>query len=249
MPEVVALERRESACVVSLQRPRKLNAISEQLERELCDALTTPEVRDAPCVIFTGGSEVFSAGADLSDTRGYGPEDVLATYRATGDFAERVADLPQPTLSAIAGYCIGGGLELALATDFRIAEESADFRFPEVALGILPSWGGAQRAVRLLGTARAKELILLRDRLDAQAALAMGLVTEVVPAGGALPRALELAERLSGLPRQAVTITKQVIDTLPETSRAAGLGLERLAYGLLAQTEDAAAALTGRWTQ
>lgn len=249
MPEVVALERRESACVVSLQRPRKLNAISEQLERELCDALTTPEVRDAPCVIFTGGSEVFSAGADLSDTRGYGPEDVLATYRATGDFAERVADLPQPTLSAIAGYCIGGGLELALATDFRIAEESADFRFPEVALGILPSWGGAQRAVRLLGTARAKELILLRDRLDAQAALAMGLVTEVVPAGGALPRALELAERLSGLPRQAVTITKQVIDTLPETSRAAGLGLERLAYGFLAQTEDAAAALTGRWTQ
>jgi enoyl-CoA hydratase/carnithine racemase len=249
MPEVVALERHESACVVRLQRPRKLNAISEQLERDLCEALTTPEVRDAPCVIFTGGSEVFSAGADLSDTRGYGPDEVLATYRATGDFAERIADLPQPTLSAIAGYCIGGGLELALATDFRIAEESADFRFPEVALGILPSWGGAQRAVRLLGTARAKELILLRDRLDAQAALAMGLVTEVVPAGGALPRALELAERLSGLPRQAVTITKQVIDTLPETSRAAGLGLERLAYGFLAQTEDAAGALTGRWTQ
>jgi enoyl-CoA hydratase/carnithine racemase len=246
MPEVVVLEPHEHACVIRLQRPAKLNAISEQVERELCDALTAAEVRDAPCVIFTGGEKVFSAGADLTDARGYGPDEVLATYRATGDFAERVADLAQPTLSAITGYCIGGGLELALATDFRIAEEGSDFRFPEVALGILPSWGGAQRAVRLLGTARAKEVILLRERVDAQAALSLGLVTEVVPSGESLRRALELAERLSGLPRQAVEITKQVIDTLPETSRAAGLGLERLAYGFLAQTDDATRRLTER---
>jgi enoyl-CoA hydratase/carnithine racemase len=249
MPEVVALERHEHACVVRLQRPAKLNAISDQVERELCDALETAEVREAPCVIFTGGEKVFSAGADLSETRGYTPGEVLATYRATGDFAERVADLPQPTLSAIAGYCIGGGLELALASDFRIAEESADFRFPEVALGILPSWGGTQRAVRLLGPARAKELILLRERLDARAALSLGLVTEVVGAGQALARALELAERLSGLPSLAVSVTKQVIDALPETSRAAGLGLERLAYGLLAQTDNATERLTERVTK
>ncbi|HEY4823964.1 MAG TPA: enoyl-CoA hydratase/isomerase family protein, partial [Solirubrobacteraceae bacterium] len=160
--------------------------------------------------------------------------------------AERVADLAQPTLSAIAGYCIGGGLELALATDFRIAEEGSDFRFPEVALGILPSWGGTQRAVRLVGPARAKELILLRERLDAQKALSLGLLTEVVPNGGSLPRALELAERLSELPRLAASVTKQVIDSLPETSRQAGLGLERMAYGLLAQTGEATQALTGR---
>lgn len=246
MPEVVTLEPREHACVVRLERPAKLNAISEQVERELCAALETPEVREASCVIFTGGEKVFSAGADLSEPRGYGPDEILATYRATGDFAERVADLAQPTLSAIAGYCIGGGLELALASDFRIAEESADFRFPEVALGILPSWGGTQRAVRLLGPARAKEVILLRDRLDAEAARSLGLVTEVVGPGQALPRALELAERLSGLPRLAVSVTKQVIDALPETSRAAGLGLERIAYGLLAQTDEATGRLTER---
>jgi enoyl-CoA hydratase/carnithine racemase len=249
MPEVVTLEPREHACVIRLQRPAKLNAISEQVERELCDALERPEVREAPCVVFTGGEKVFSAGADLSETRGYTPGEVLATYRGTGDFAERVADLAQPTLSAITGYCIGGGLELALATDFRIAEEGSDFRFPEVALGILPSWGGTQRAVRLLGPARAKELILLRERVDAQAALSLGLVTEVVPSGGSLPRALELAERLSGLPRLAVSVTKQVIDALPETSRTAGLGLERVAYGLLAQTGDATQALTARVAQ
>lgn len=249
MPEVVTLEPHEHACVIRLQRPAKLNAISEQVERELCDALERPEVREAPCVVFTGGEKVFSAGADLSETRGYTPGEVLATYRGTGDFAERVADLAQPTLSAITGYCIGGGLELALATDFRIAEEGSDFRFPEVALGILPSWGGTQRAVRLLGPARAKELILLRERVDAQAALSLGLVTEVVPSGGSLPRALELAERLSGLPRLAVSVTKQVIDALPETSRTAGLGLERVAYGLLAQTGDATQALTARVAQ
>jgi enoyl-CoA hydratase/carnithine racemase len=249
MPEVVTLEPHEHACVIRLQRPAKLNAISEQVERELCDALERPDVREAPCVVFTGGEKVFSAGADLSETRGYTPGEVLATYRGTGDFAERVADLSQPTLSAITGYCIGGGLELALATDFRIAEEGSDFRFPEVALGILPSWGGTQRAVRLLGPARAKELILLRERVDAQAALSLGLVTEVVPSGGSLPRALELAERLSGLPRLAVSVTKQVIDALPETSRTAGLGLERVAYGLLAQTGDATQALTARVAQ
>lgn len=246
MPEVVTLEPHEHACVIRLQRPAKLNAISEQVERELCDALERPDVREAPCVVFTGGEKVFSAGADLSETRGYTPGEVLATYRGTGDFAERVADLAQPTLSAITGDRIGGGLELALATDFRIAEEGSDFRFPEVALGILPSWGGTQRAVRLLGPARAKELILLRERVDAQAALSLGLVTEVVPSGGSLPRALELAERLSGLPRLAVSVTKQVIDALPETSRTAGLGLERVAYGLLAQTGDATHALTAR---
>ena len=249
MPEVIQLERHEHACVVRLHRPAKLNAISEQVERELCDALLRPEVRDAPCVIFTGGESVFSAGADLSETRGYTPDEIVATYRGTGDFAERVADLLQPTLSAIAGYCIGGGLELALATDFRIAEENADFRFPEVALGILPSWGGTQRAVRLLGPARAKELVLLRERVDAQTALSLGLITEVVHPGEALPRALELAERLSGLPRLAATVTKQVIDALPETSRTAGLGLERMAYGLLAQTDDATGELTRRWAR
>ncbi len=244
MLEIVEVEARNSICVVSLRRPAKLNAISEQMERELCDAVASAEVRDAACVVFTGGTDVFSAGADLTVARGYTPEEIIASYRGTGDFAERVAALPQPTLSAIAGYCIGGGLELALATDFRIADRSADFRFPEVALGILPSWGGAVRTVRLLGAARAKELILLRERIDAERALALGLVTEVVPEGRALSRALELAARLAELPRHAVGVTKRVIDLLPESSHAAGLELERLAYGMLAQTGEAGGKLT-----
>lgn len=247
MPDVVELERHEHACIVRLTRPDKLNAISEEMERELCAAVASPEVREAPCVVFTGGDRVFSAGADLGEWRDFTPAEIIGSYRATGDFAERVADLPMPTLSAIAGWCVGGGLELALATDFRIAETSARFRLPEVALGILPSWGGTQRLVRLLGPARAKEVILLREEVDAVTALRLGLVTELARDGQSLERALELAERLSGLPPLAVSVTTQVIDALPETSRTAGLALERLAYGMLAQTEDASGALAQRW--
>ncbi len=111
--------------------------------------------------------------------------------RSTSEFAA----LPQPTIAAIHGWCVGGGLELALAADFRVADESARFKLPEVAIGIIPSSGGTHRLVRLLGTARAKELVFLRERIDAAEAFRIGLVTEVVAEGSALDRALELASR------------------------------------------------------
>ena len=246
MPELVAVDIHEHTCVVTLQRELKLNAISGEMERSLCEALARPALREASCVIFTGGPRVFSAGADLNEMRGLDPAAIMSYYRATGDFAERVADLPQPTFSAISGYCLGGGLELALATDFRVAERGAVFGLPEVGLGILPSSGGTHRLVRLLGPARAKELILLRDRVSAADAYPLGLVTEVVPDGEALPRALELAARLAALPPLAVRVTSEVIDSMAEASRSAGLALERLAYGLLAQTPEADAATAAR---
>jgi enoyl-CoA hydratase/carnithine racemase len=237
--ELVELRREGQTCVVTLRREHKLNAISAQLERELCAALHAPELREAACVVLTGGGRAFSAGADLHELRGLDPASVISYYEGTGDFAERVADLPQPTLSAISGYCLGGGLELALATDFRVADESAIFGLPEVGLGILPSSGGTYRLVQLLGPARAKELILLRDRVPAHEAHRIGLVTEVVAEGEALPRALERATLLSGLPQLAVRVTKRVINSMGDGARAAGLELERLAYGLLAQTPEA----------
>jgi enoyl-CoA hydratase/carnithine racemase len=229
-------------CVVTLRREEKLNALSTQLERELKDALGGDAVRSSACVVVTGGGRSFSAGADVTELRGRSPADVLAYYGETGDVYEQVAALPQPTVSAIAGYCLGGGLELALATDFRVADETAVFGFPEVSLGILPSSGGTQRLTRLLGPAAAKELLLLRERFDAQEALARGLVLEVVRAGEALARAVELARGLAELPALAATLTKRAIDAVPEASRDAGILIERLAYGLLAQTDEARAA-------
>jgi enoyl-CoA hydratase/carnithine racemase len=239
MPELVALRRDQQACILTLSREAKLNAISAEMEGALCAALERRELREAACVIITGGPRAFSAGADLNEMRGLDPAAIVAYYRGTGDFAERVADLPQPTFSAISGYCLGGGLELALATDFRIADETAVFGLPEVGLGILPSSGGTHRLVRLLGPARAKELILLRERVSAADAYPIGLVTEVVEEGRALERALAHAQRLAGLPPLAVQVTGQLIDSMAEASRSAGLQLERLAYGLLAQTPEA----------
>ncbi|HXY80376.1 MAG TPA: enoyl-CoA hydratase/isomerase family protein [Gaiellaceae bacterium] len=241
-PPLVEATRDGAVCLLVLRREDKLNALSSALERELQELLASDVVRASACVVLAGAGRAFSAGADITEFAERTPEAVLAYYRATGGVYEQLAALPQPTLSAIHGYCLGGGLELALATDFRVADETAVFGFPEVGLGILPSSGGTQRAVRLLGPARAKELILLRGRLTAAEALTAGLVTEVVAVGAAQERALELARALAALPPTAVAVAKQAIDAAPDASREAALLIERLAYGLLAQTADARAA-------
>jgi enoyl-CoA hydratase/carnithine racemase len=227
-----------AVAVLSLRREAKLNALSSALEGALDAAIDRPDVRASACVVITGGPRAFSAGADVGELRDLDPAAILAYYRATGGVYERVARLPQPTISAIAGHCLGGGFELALATDFRVAETSASFGLPEVGIGILPSSGGTHRLTRLIGTARTKELVLLGDRFGAEDAHRLGLVTEVVAEGESLPRALALADRIAALPPLAVSVAKQVIDALPGTSDEAGLALERLAYGMLAQTPE-----------
>jgi enoyl-CoA hydratase/carnithine racemase len=243
MSEALVQVRRDGdVCILELNRPEKLNAISTAVERALHGALAGDEVRGSGCVVLTGAGRAFSAGADITEFEDRSPEDVLRYYRETGGVYEELAALPQPTIAAIHGYCLGGALELALALDFRVADETATFGFPEVALGILASSGGLHRTTRLLGPARAKELMLLGERFGAQEARAAGVVTEVVAAGRALDRALELARRLAALPRDAVTVTKQAIDAVAESPRDAALLVERLAYAALAQTDAARAA-------
>jgi enoyl-CoA hydratase/carnithine racemase len=234
---LVQIAREDDVCILTLQREEKLNALSGEVERDLGAALDDDAVRSSRCVVLTGAGRAFSAGADITEFRDRTPESVIAYYRQTGNVYERVAALPQPTISAIHGYCLGGGLELALATDIRVTDETGVFGFPEVSLGIVPSSGGTHRLVRLVGPGRAKYLMLLGGRLDASAALAAGLVNEV--AADSRARALELARGLAELPALAVSLTKQAIDLMPEASREAGILIERLAYGMLAQSEDA----------
>jgi enoyl-CoA hydratase/carnithine racemase len=236
---LISLRRAGPVCIVQLERPEKLNALSSALERELWSALFAPEVAESGAVVVTGSGRAFSAGADISEFADRDPEAILAYYRTTGGVYEALAALSQPTFSAVHGYCLGGGLELALATDFRIADRTAVFGFPEVGLGILPSSGGTHRVARLLGAARAKELILLRDRLSADEALTFGLITEVVAEGAALERAVELAQKVAALPSTAVAVTKGAIDAAADAPRDAAVLIERLAYGLLAQTDAA----------
>jgi enoyl-CoA hydratase/carnithine racemase len=238
-PQLVEVRSEGAACVLTLRRAEKLNALSTAVERELLAALGSDEVRASRCLVLAGAGRAFSAGADLAEVSRDDPAGIAAYYRESGDVYERMAALAQPTIAAIHGYCLGGGLELALAADFRVADETAVFGLPEVELGILPSSGGTHRLVRVVGPARAKELMLLRERFGAEEALRLGLVTEVVSEGQALARALELAERVASLPPLAVSVAKQASDLMAESSREAGVALERLAYGMLAQTDEA----------
>jgi enoyl-CoA hydratase/carnithine racemase len=237
--DLIAVRQEERVTVLTLQRDEKLNALSAALEGELLAVLGSDEVRTSRCVVFAGAGKAFSAGADINEFRGSDPASIAAYYAATGDVYERIAALPTPTVAAIHGWCLGGGLELALAVDFRIADESATFGLPEVMLGIIPSSGGTHRLVRMLGPAKAKELMLLGRRFDAQRAHALGLVTEVVATGKALERALAVAHELAALPPLAVQAAKQAADVMPEASREAGMLIERLAYAALAQTPEA----------
>jgi enoyl-CoA hydratase/carnithine racemase len=241
MPDqrLVEVRREAETAVLTFQREGKLNAISTEVETELGQALDSPQVAGSRCIVFAGSGRAFSAGADLSEPRDESLSGIEAYYRGAGAVYERIARLPQPTITAIHGYCLGGGLELALATDFRIADETAVFGLPEVELGILPSSGGAHRLVRLVGAARAKELMLIRPRFSASEALAWSVVTEVVAAGSAVGRALELGARIAELPEPAVTAIKASADLMVESSREASALLERLAYAALAQTDEA----------
>ncbi|HXY44902.1 MAG TPA: enoyl-CoA hydratase/isomerase family protein [Acidimicrobiales bacterium] len=232
----VEVEARGKVALVTLQRHRKLNALSGAMEEALAGALESPEVTGSRSFVITGGPQVFSAGADVSEMSDVDPESIFAYYRASGGVYEAVASMPQPSVSAISGYCLGGGLELALATDFRVADETAVFGLPEVSIGILPSSGGIHRLVRMLGTARARELVLARGRLPAREALALGLVTEVVPAGEALARALELAGELAELPPLATALARRAIEAAGESSRDVALLVEQLAYAALSYT-------------
>jgi enoyl-CoA hydratase/carnithine racemase len=239
---LVAIERHGEVGVVTLRRERKLNALSTQLERQLDDALRGDVIAAARALVLAGSGRAFSAGADVDEMRGADPTSILEYYRDVGDVYERLAALPIATVAAVHGYCLGGGLELALAADVRVADASAVFGLPEVGIGILPSSGGTHRLVRAVGAARAKELIFVRERIDAREALRLGLVAEVVSEGAALDRAMEIAGRLADLPPLAVQVTKRAIDQMADSSREAGILLERLAYAALAETPDARAA-------
>lgn len=231
--DLVALHDHGDVVVVQLRRPDKRNALSTGLEQALLDAVRSPAVHAAGAVVVTGDQRAFSAGADTTELDSMTPPRIAAYYRTSGALYETVARLRQPTVAAITGYCLGGGLELALACDLRIAGEDAVFGFPEVGLGILPSSGGLTRVVRAVGPAVARELILLGERFGAAEAHRLHLVSRVVDGSKALDAAVELAGRLAAQPSLAVEWTKAAIDSAAESSTATSLLIEQLTYAAL----------------
>lgn len=222
--------------VVTLCREAKRNALSTHLENELLAALGSKPVRDSRAVVVTGGDSVFSAGADLTELRAMTPTAIAEYYRGSGAVYEALASVRQVTVAAITGHCLGGGLELALAADLRVADPAARFGFPEVGLGILPSSGGVARLVRDVGPARARDLVLRGRRFGAEEAERWGLVTELAGPGQHLAVAQKIAEELAGASPLAVEVTKQVIDAAAESSHRTALLLERLGYAALNRT-------------
>lgn len=235
---LVRLHEHGDVTVVRLDRPAKLNALSTALEQSLLDAIASPAVHRSRAVVFTGSAKAFSAGADTTELRTMTPHRIAAYYRGSGSVYEAVARLPQPTVAAVSGYCLGAGFELALACDIRVADGTAQFGFPEVGLGILPSSGGLTRLVRAVGPAVARTVVLFGERFGAAQAHRLGLVSEVVDDGQALGTALERAAQLAAKPALAVTWTKAAIDAVAESSSQTALLVEQFAYAALNRVED-----------
>lgn len=225
---------------ITLNRPSALNALSSDLRTQLVEAVERAEHDDsARVVVIRGaGSRAFSAGADVKE---FVPTESLIGTRAlrhAGNWNDVVAACSKPTLALIDGYCLGGGVELALACDFRIATTQSIFGFPEVGLGLIPGAGGTQRLPRLIGAARAMDLILSGRRIDADEALGMGLVSDVVPSARLTEAGSERADTLAKVAPVAYTYAKEAIIRGMGLSLDDGLRLEADLATVLTNSDD-----------
>lgn len=229
---LVRVERRDDGvAVVTLDNP-KVNALSQELLNELGEVFSALAEDRPGAVVVTGGDRLFAAGADVTQFSAERAADIAATFHRVLD---AVAAFPRPTIAAISGYALGGGCELALACDFRIASEKAVFGQPEILLGIIPGGGGTQRLPRLVGASRAKELIFTGRQVKAAEALAIGLADEVVAPEDLHDHALAKATALSAGPVAAIALAKAAID---------GTVTEQQAFTDVFQTADATIGVT-----
>jgi len=217
-----------------------LNLFTGALVLELRDALDRLErADDVRAVVVSGrGERAFSAGSHVGEFEDQAGEAGRDRHKLDQDVWRHLADLPMPTIAAIEGHCLGGGLELALCCDIRIASETAKLGLPEVRLAVIPGSGGTQRLPRVVGATRAKELILTGRRLTAAEAEAIGLVNRVVPAGRAVAVADEIGAEIASAGPVAVREAKQLIDTALERDITAGLEAEFEASERIFATED-----------
>ncbi len=230
----------DDVVVLTVDRQEKLNALDQQVVEEIGQALLEIEAEAPRAIVVTGaGERSFIAGADIRAMSAMDPMEAKR-FSEIGHAAMALLDRsPVPTIAAINGFALGGGCEVAIACDIRIAAENAVLGLPEVGLGILPGMGGTQRLPRLLGPALAKELIFTGRRLNAQEALAMGLVNRVVGQGEALSAAKEMAAEISANAPLAVRHAKAAANRSLDVDLVSGLEYEADQFALLFATEDA----------
>jgi len=239
------LERHEKVAVVTLNRPEVGNAFNEAIRIGLPDMLEQLDLDDgcAAIVITGAGERGFCAGADIKESRTIGTS-VQERRRLLGNaWIDRVGRITKPVIAAIHGYCLGGGLELALACDLRIAAPGALFGLPETGLGLIPGGGGTQRLPRLVGLGRALDLLLTGERIDADEALRIGLISRLArDRTGLLEEARAVATRIAARPPTATAYAKEAARAGLEMELQAGLTLEKTLFSLLMSTTDRAEA-------
>ena len=240
MYEHLLLQEEGGIALLSINNPKSLNALNSATLQELNDCLKSLQVRkDIRVVIVTGaGPKAFVAGADISEMVNATPAEGRAMALLADEAFSRLEKMPQVTIAAVNGYALGGGCELAMACDIRIAAESAVFGQPECGLGIIPGFGGTQRLARLIGKGRAKELIFTCDKIDAQEAYRVGLVNKVVPAEELMDACRKMAAKILSKGSYAISLAKASIESGMDTDLASGLGLEATNFGLSFATHD-----------
>lgn len=226
--------------VVVINRPRVFNALNREVLAEL-GALFDRIARsdEIKVVVITGaGDKAFAAGADIAEMRSLSVMEGRALSKAGQRVFGKLEKLPQPVIAVVNGFALGGGCELAIACDIRIASEKAKFSQPEVALGIIPGYGGTQRLPRLIGHGRAKEMIFSGDMIDAEEAYRIGLVNKVVPVGEAMDVAMGLARKIMSRAAIAVQLSKAAINEGADMDLESGVAHEADVFGLCFATAD-----------
>ena len=241
----VLYELRNNIAIITINRPEALNALNLEVLKELDDLISKAEDDDEVYVlIITGAGRSFVAGADIGQMTGMIPNDARVFAKYGSSVFSKIEAISKPVIAAINGYALGGGCELAMACDIRIAGDKAKFGQPEVGLGITPGFGGTQRMPRIVGLAKAKELIFTGQVINAEEALSIGLVNQVVPSDETMDTALELAEKIAQNAQIAVRQSKLAINKGMQCDIQTGMALEAQAFALCFSTEDQKDAMT-----
>lgn len=240
--EYIRLTVEGPIAVVTIHRPACRNALNSQVYREIIAALQDVRDRDdVRVVLLTGaGDKAFAAGADIAQMVQESPQSGRRLSALCHEAAELLETMRQVTIAAVNGYALGGGCEIAMACDIRIASENAKFAQPECGLGILPGFGGTQRLARLVGKGRAKELIFTCDRIDAQEAYRIGLANKVVPKEKLMAACETMARKILSKGSYAVTLAKACVESGMDMDIENGLRMEATTFGMSFATHDKA---------
>lgn len=238
--QFIIYEKSEGIATITLNRPEALNAWSKELAKEFLTAMDDARKdENVKVVIITGaGEKAFSAGADIKAMKGMNALKARALSQMGYEVCNAIERIEKPVIAAINGYALGGGMEISMACDFRIASEKARMGQTEINIGLIPGWGGTQRLTRLVGKAKAKELVYTGKIIDANTAFQYGLVSKVVPAEEFMAAVRQFAKELTSKAPVALKVAKSLIDTGTDIDLKAALALEREGFGVVASSED-----------